>query len=107
MLMINNIPWKIKPVIGDDRGLIRDGKYYIGMTDFLTRTIYINNNLYGEQLYKVLCHEIVHAFMFSYDLYLDEQQEEKLANFIAEYGRDIVNNTDWIIKELCYGYEMC
>lgn len=89
------------------KGLIKNGIPHLGMTDTAKRTIYINNILYGEQLYKVLCHEIVHAFMFSYNLYLDEQGEEKLANFIAEYGKDIIDDTDYILQELCYGFKMC
>lgn len=107
-LVINNIPWKIKPVKNADKGLkTGDGKYTIGMTDWNNRTIYLNENLSGTLLYNVLCHEIVHAFMFSYNLYLDYEQEEKMANFIADYGKEIVNNTDSILWELCYGYKMC
>ena len=107
-LVINNISWKIKPVKMAHRGLYRgNGKYAIGMTDWNDRIIYLNENLSGTLLYNVLCHEIVHAFMFSYDLYLDYEQEEKMANFIADYGKEIVNNTDSILWELCHGYKMC
>ena len=77
-----------------------DGTLTIGMTDNKQKTIYLNENLNGALLYKVLCHELVHAFCFSYDLYFDEIQEEQLADFVSTYGQAILNKTDEILGNL-------
>ena len=45
-----------------------NGEFTIGVCDDNTKTIYISNLLKGEKLKQVLCHEIVHAAMFSYNV---------------------------------------
>jgi hypothetical protein len=71
MFLINNIYWKIAFVEPNYPLLMRkDGRYSIGACDNLTRTIYINDTLKGNILKKVLCHEITHAAMFSYNVIL-------------------------------------
>lgn len=77
-----------------------NGEFTIGVCDDNTKTIYISNLLRGEKLKQVLCHEIVHAAMFSYNVELDYEQEELLANLIAIYGKEIVQITDNIFKRL-------
>ena len=76
MFLINNIYWKVALVSPDYPLLQRiNGEYSIGDCDNLTRTIYINNTLSGRLFKKVLCHEITHAAMFSYNVELSIQQE--------------------------------
>lgn len=77
-----------------------NGEFTIGVCDDNTKTIYISNLLKGEKLKQVLCHEIVHAAMFSYNVELEYEQEELLANLIAIYGKEIVQITDNIFKRL-------
>ena len=77
-----------------------NGEFTIGVCDDNTKTIYISNLLRGEKLKQVLCHEIVHAAMFSYNVELDYEQEELLANLIAIYGKEIIQITDNIFKRL-------
>lgn len=77
-----------------------NGEFTIGVCDDNTKTIYISKLLRGEKLKQVLCHEIVHAAMFSYNVELDYEQEELLANLIAIYGKEIVQITDNIFKRL-------
>lgn len=97
-IVINNINWKIKFVPASSGELMRyDGTYTIGMTDNKQKTIYLHNDLNESLLYKVFCHELVHAFCFSYDLVFDEEEEERLADFIATYGKDIFDMTDEMI----------
>ena len=75
--------------------LIRsNGTLAIGSCDDESKTIYINENLSPERMKKVLCHEITHAAMFSYNVDLSIQQEEILANLIATYGQEIVGITN-------------
>ena len=77
-----------------------DGSYTIGACDDKTKTIYLNRNLYGEMLRKVLCHEMTHAAMFSYNVDLSYEQEELLADLIATYGKEIISITNTIFNKL-------
>ena len=87
MFLINNVYWKLAFVSPDYPLLQRmSGEYTIGACDSLTRTIYINETLSGPLLRKVLCHEITHAAMFSYNVDLSIEQEELVADLIATYG---------------------
>ena len=79
---------------------MENGEFTIGVCDDNTKTIYISNLLRGEKLKQVLCHEIVHAAMFSYNVELEYEQEELLANLIAIYGKEIIQITDNIFKRL-------
>ena len=48
-------------------------------------------------LTKVLTHEICHAFCFSYGILLDMDTEEIIADFLATYGRDVIELADDIL----------
>jgi hypothetical protein len=49
---------------------------------------------------KVLCHELTHAAMFSYNIYLTWEQEEILADLIATYGQEIIYMTNLLFNRL-------
>ena len=101
MFSINNIMWFIKFVEPNHIALRRsDGGYTVGVCDNQDKTIYINENLQGTFLMKVLCHEVAHAAMFSYEVELTLEQEELLADLIATYGEEIVDITDVLFKKL-------
>ena len=51
-------------------------------------------------LKKVLCHEIVHAAMFSYNVDLILEQEELVADLIATYGEEIIDITNQMFKKI-------
>jgi len=51
-------------------------------------------------LKKVLCHEITHAAMFSYNVNLSLEQEELVADLISTYGEEIVYITNKIFTKL-------
>ncbi len=81
--------------------LIReDGIRTLGMCDRDTKTIYLAENLEGSMLKKVICHELVHAAMFSYNVYLSLEQEEVIADIIATYGEEIINITNKVFYKL-------
>ena len=81
--------------------LIReDGVRTLGMCDRDTKTIYLAENLEGSMLKKVICHELVHAAMFSYNVYLSLEQEEIIADIIATYGEEIINITNKVFYKL-------
>ena len=101
MIIINGIEWKIKFVYPWDEVLINyNGDFTFGMCDRDNKTIYLAENLEGSMLRKVLCHEIVHAAMFSYNVYLSLEQEEIIADIIATYGEEIINITNKVFKKL-------
>ena len=101
MFIINNIYWKLAFVPPDFPLLQRmNGNFTIGSCDNLTRTIYINENLKGNLFKKVLCHQITHAAMFSYNVDLTIQQEELVADLISTYGDQIIYITNKIFTKL-------
>ena len=101
MFLINNVYWKLAFVSPDFPLLRREsGEFSIGACDNLTRTIYINRNLTGDLLKKVLCHEITHAAMFSYNVALSIQQEQLVADLISTYGDEIIYITNKIFTKL-------
>ncbi len=101
MFNINGEIWLLKftqPF--DDIFLMPNGEYTVGVCDDNQKTIFLSTSLRCQELRQVLCHEIVHAAMFSYNVFLDYQQEELLANIIATYGGEIINITDNMFKRL-------
>lgn len=101
MFLINNVYWKLAFVPSDFPLLQRmNGEYTIGACDNLTRTIYINNTIQGELLKKVLCHQITHAAMFSYNVNLSIEQQELIADLISTYGEEIVYITNKIFTKI-------
>jgi hypothetical protein len=77
-----------------------DGSLTIGACDNLTKTIYINWGLSDPKFKKVLCHEVTHAAMFSYNVILTIEQEELLADLFATYGEEVVDITNNIFSRM-------
>lgn len=101
MFLINNVYWKLSIVPANFPLLQRfDGGFALGSCDNLMRTIYINENIHGQLLKKVLCHEITHAAMFSYNIDLSIDQEELIADLISTYGNEIIFITNKIFSKL-------
>ena len=101
MFEINGEYWRVSLVPPyHDSLLTRDGKYTLGVCDDTVKSIYIANNLDKYKTELVLCHEITHAAMFSYNVYLSIEQEELLANLIATYGEELVDITNTIFKKI-------
>ena len=74
--------------------------YTLGVCDDTLKTIYINAELNEKYIEKVLCHELTHAAMFSYNINLTIEQEELLADLIATYGQEIVYITNLIFQRI-------
>lgn len=101
MLNINGEDWKIFMVSSFHPALYRsDGTLSVGACDDEQKAIYINENLFPEKMKKVLCHELTHAAMFSYNVELNIDQEELLADLIATYGQEIICTTNKIFSRL-------
>lgn len=101
MLPINGEEWRIVFTSPNHPMLQRtDGSYTIGATSDWTKTIYIREGLPATLMKKVLCHELTHAAMFSYNIDLSIEQEELLADLIATYGQEIISMTNKIFCRL-------
>lgn len=101
MININGEEWRIVFASTFHPALFRsDGSLTIGSCDDNNKTIYINENLDAKMLKKVLCHEITHAAMFSYNVELNPTQEELLADLIATYGQEIIYITNKIFNRM-------
>jgi hypothetical protein len=101
MFRINGEQWFLELVPPTSHALMRsDGTYTVGLCDDNTKTIYINDELQGEFLKKVIRHEVVHASMFSYEVDLTLEQEEVLADLIATYGEEIIEVTNVLFNKI-------
>lgn len=83
--------------------LMPDGGFALGACSDATKTIYISNELTGADFEQVLCHELVHASMFAYDVMLGFDEEELIAEVIAIFGEEIIDNTDMIFEKIRRG----
>lgn len=101
IFQINGIEWSVKYVDYDDSVLVRsDGSITVGVTDTESRTVSIATGLIPSFEKKVLCHEIVHCAMFSYNVDLTLEQEELVADLISTYGEEIVDITNDVFGRL-------
>lgn len=49
---------------------------------------------------KVLAHELTHAAAFSYNIMLNYDEHEMLADFVATHGNKILQTTNNIFKQI-------
>ena len=83
--------------------LMPNGEYALGACNDSTKTIYISNELHGEAFEQVLCHELVHASMFAYDVRLEHDEEELIAEIVAIFGEEIIDITDMMFERIRRG----
>lgn len=96
-MIINGIRWRVRLVSPSHPMLLTPWKTLaLGVCDKVTQTIYIDKTLQPAQVKQVLCHEIVHAVMFSYNVDLSYDEEELVATLMAEYGDEIMKLTNVI-----------
>lgn len=104
MFSINNEWWWVILVAPNDITLLMpNGNYALGACNDPTKTISISNILHGEEFEKVLCHELVHAAMFAYDVLLEENEEELIAEIIATFGEEIIDITNVMFEKIRRG----
>ena len=104
MFTINGEQWWIVLVRPRDVALLMpNGKYALGACSDATKTIYISNELHGEVFEQVLCHELVHASMFAYNIRLEHDEEELLAEIISVFGEEIIDITDIMFERIRRG----
>lgn len=99
--IINNRQWNIKFVNAASKKLHRsDGSLTVGVTDGNDNCVYLSNLLFGLFLRKVVCHELCHCFMMSYNIFIPIEQEEFLADWISIYGEDLIYLLDDLMSEI-------
>lgn len=101
MFIINGEQWRVLFVEPRHPALLKpNGNFAIGACDDFSKTIFLNYNLSGQELKRVLCHEITHAIMFSFDIKMPLQQEELFAELMAAFGEEIVKMTNIFLSYL-------
>lgn len=101
VIFVNDRMWRIVFVPSGSPYLERsDGSYTIGCTDDKMQSVFISDTVNGTLLNKVICHELVHVYSFSYGLFIPIETEEMIADFLATYGRDVFSTADKIISEI-------
>ena len=99
--LINEYIWTLKIVPPTFPMLLTSsGNFTLGCCDNNTKIIYIADVLSDFKFRKVLCHELTHAAMFSYQVNLTLDQEELLANIISTYGHEIVYITNKVFRKI-------
>lgn len=107
---MNGIRWHVKFVDPSSSYLIdRTGRATVATTDPSTHCIYLSRLLDGDFLNHVFVHELGHCVMFSYNLIDDIHRvvdpqywidaEEWVCNFVADYGREILENLKDILGD--------
>lgn len=103
MFYINGRKWRVLIVSPSHPALIKDdGQSALGMCYDDNSSIYISSKIEDNDFMfkKVLCHEVVHAAMFSYNVDLNNDEEELIAELIATYGQEIINVTNEIFYNI-------
>ena len=90
MISINGEIWRIRIVPPYHPILYRRGNPALGCCDDITKCIYISNILSQSEMRDVLCHELTHAVMFSYDVAVSDEIEEVIAETVATFGNEII-----------------
>lgn len=98
---VNGEEWQLSFVQPNDVMLMRSDKTItLGVTDDNYRTVFINDQLKGKLLDKVLCHELVHVFSFAHNLDIPIDTEEFIADFLATYGRGVFDVADELLTRI-------
>lgn len=101
MFIINGECWRVLFVGGGHPALLKpNGVFAIGACDDFSKTIYLSKDLTGQKLKQVLCHEITHAIMFSYNIEMPLPQEELFAELMAFFGEEVIKITNILFSYL-------
>lgn len=83
--------WSIEIVPAHDPGLWVDGTARIRATWPVTCKIYISDELNADQGYRVILHELTHAFIAATQVHSPESwTEEAVCEMVSIYGDEII-----------------
>lgn len=98
---INDVKWNIAFVPPQSDRLTRsDGSKTVGVAFLDETTIYLSSCLRGTFLRRVLAHELVHSFCLSYSIFMNIDEEEHLADWVATYGAELVYLLDDLMTSI-------
>ena len=101
MIHVNGEGWDICLVPPGHPNLTTpEGTQALGCCDDTIKTIVISNALHPGRMRQVLCHELTHAAMYSYDVPITDPEEELLAELVSSFGKEIVSLTDMVSHRL-------
>lgn len=86
---INGYFWQIKFVEENSEKLIYKGEKCLGICYFEKQKIYINGTLEDKRLKSTIVHELVHAFIYCYDIEIPtddpDEAEEVFCDFVGDH----------------------
>lgn len=83
--------WSAEIVPAHDPGLWVDGTARIGATWPITCKIYVSDELNADQGYRVILHELTHAFIAATQAHSPESwTEEAVCEMVSIYGDEII-----------------
>lgn len=101
MFSINGYDWNVMFVPSKHPMLHRaDGTLTVGTTDLNSQCIYLSDKLRGSFLKKVFTHEVCHALMFSYSIFINRNAEEWVCDFVASHGEEIITTANDVFYEM-------
>lgn len=98
-IKINNFDYKIIFVKEKDDRLLMNNSYHSGITDFIKKEIYIQEDLPEQSRTYTLMHEITHAVIDSFGMLQIEWNDEIVADFFATYMPVYTDICDQIEKQ--------
>lgn len=107
---MGDLLWRVCRCLPDDSILVdRTGRLTLATTDPETLTVYLSEELTGEELNRVLVHEMGHCALYSFDLLKTIHRmtypaywieaEEWVCNLIADYGMQIFSAARHVLGE--------
>lgn len=100
---VNGHEWSI--IFTSDPSNLRIGNtIHLGVTNKDTLQVYLNDDIRGDLLRKVLVHELTHVWMYSYGYFVDRETEEMLCSFVDTYAQDVIEHADEILGGNYRGY---
>lgn len=96
---INGIMWTIIRTDEPEK-LLMNNKRLKGVTVYKDNTVYINDELIGNRLNKVLLHELSHIYIYETQIEMKEfYDEEMLCDFMAKFGNQITDKAKRIMSD--------
>lgn len=101
MITVNGEGWDVLLVPPSHPALrTPEGIQALGCCDDIAKTIYIRDTLHPARMRQVLCHELTHAAMYSYNVPISDPEEEMLAELVSAFGDEIISLTNMVSKKM-------
>lgn len=98
IIKINGMKWNIEFLNKDDDRLYYEDDYCLGITLFNELKIFLSNDMPCDLCKQTVIHELTHAFLFSYGIHLNTDDEESVCDFVCAYLTKIQRSTRKIMK---------